>query len=1223
MDQVSQKHRPVHAKPKAPRAAARRPAVARRPAYLQGKMAVSHPADAQEREADQVAQQISRTPRTLRRASLEPGIAPENEEQTLSTGPVPAARSLQRQGEVQGPVQTRPLRRAADEEEMAQARLYRQKETEEGLARTRLARQATEEEDRAQARLYRQEETEEGLAPTKVLRQGAEEEEPVQSRLYREPGEEEQSPEIQTPDGDTMAGKTLDKRTERRIEALRGMGDPLPKDALADMQARFGQGFSAVRVHTDSEAAALCAQMRARGFTVGNDIFFAPGEFAPETEHGRELLAHELTHVVQNRGRASRLFRAVTPTPSPVPVSGTAAANALDAMSVLELPPIKHRHAALYTGHGARRAAGYRRNTDQSQVSVWNNGIGLTEDTIAAKLRDQQPSDQQASFTVPSSSRAPVNFQAGSRILSTTWGGLRRRLMIPDWDRRGQVLTTRAERFQVDHMIELQVFGDPAGNAGNVIGNLELLKGRPNASSGSTIRRNIYRGVTAFLTAQNPNFDSLSGSTKATTRRNWLRDHTITYTEIQRGAGIGGDDSDWWTRTEIEAAAPLDAVQPAPPNRLRGSSGVFVLASGPGGIEIARYGYESLRFEPTSERLRTAMAGVRIREFQLNAAAEHGNAGDSIGNLIGEWDLPENVRAGEEIRIPLVAVDEYCGSPGEIPGLRTDFSPLSPLSLSQVEMRDGNLYAEGLITPSIPLLRDLPISVVLDGKDLRFQIEYTAKQLNLPIPGISMDEGEIALFYSTHDGFGGSGRVDFSVDQLGEGNLEVEVTQDSGFAADGAFNFDTELFDRAGIRVWYRDGTFGGEGEIGIDDRDKIRGILSANLAVGFSGDELNARGEVQPDIPAVERAGLTVAYSEDDGLTVGGTLQLSSDTPGIESGSVEVTVRKRDEQWKVAATGTAVPSIPGIDSQLTVAYDDGAFNAEVTARYQRGMLDGTIRAGATNRTLDAEGNPTGEPGEEMVVFGGGSLTIQIAPWLQGTAGVEFEPNGEITVTGEIGLPNELQIFPRREIDKSIFRIAVQAPIVPGIVAEIGGGLGAVAGIGPGVIDQLRLGIEYNPAHEENTHITGDAHLNVPADAGLRLSVRAGIGLGITGASVTGGLEIGGTLGIEGAAEAGVHIDWMPSTGLEINADVAVHAQPSFTFDISGYVAVTALGFSVYDQTWELASFSFGSDYRFGIRLPIHYRQGEPFDISLSDVEFEVPEMDTDQLLSGLIDRIS
>ena len=248
---------------------------------------------------------------------------------------------------------------------------------------------------------------------------------------------------------------------------------------------------------------------------------------------------------------------------------------------------------------------------------------------------------------------------------------------------------------------------------------------------------------------------------------------------------------------------------------------------------------------------------------------------------------------------------------------------------------------------------------------------------------------------------------------------------------------------------------------------------------------------------------------------------------------------------------------------------------------------------------------------------------MQIAPWLQGTAGIKFDPNGEVTVTGEIGIPDELEIFARKEINKSIFNIAVQAPIVPGIVAEVGGGLSATAGIGPGVIDELSIGIEYNPAREEDTKITGDAHLKVPADAGLRLSVRAGIGLGITGASATGGLDIGGTLGISGAAEAGVHIDWSPATGLDLTANLSVHAQPNFTFDIGGYVSVRALGFSVYDERFEFASYTFGSDYRFGINMPVYYKEGEPFDISTDDIEFEVPDINTNDLLKGLIARIT
>jgi hypothetical protein len=379
--------------------------------------------------------------------------------------------------------------------------------------------------------------------------------------------------------------------------------------------------------------------------------------------------------------------------------------------------------------------------------------------------------------------------------------------------------------------------------------------------------------------------------------------------------------------------------------------------------------------------------------------------------------------------------------------------------------------------------------------------------------------------------------------------------------------------------------------------------------------------------VPGVESGTLAITHNEEEGFVIGGSFNLSADTPGIRGGSISAQVRERPDGsgYAVSASGEAQPDIPGINSNLSVSYNDGAFTAEVSADYARGMLSGRINAGVTNRTVGDDGQlaESAQPDNPLIVYGGGSLTIQIAPWLQGTAGVQFAPDGEITVTGEIGLPDELEIFARREIDRSIFNIAVQAPIFPGIVAEVGGGLSATAGIGPGVIDELRLGITYNPAHEEDTTITGDAHLNIPADAGLRLAVRAGIGLGITGASATGGLEIGGTLGIEGAAEAGVHVEWSPAGGLDLRADLAIHAQPAFTFDISGYVSVRALGFSVYDQTWELASFRFGSDYTFGIRMPIHYVEGQPFDISTDDIEFEVPDIDTDQLMRGLISRIA
>lgn len=85
--------------------------------------------------------------------------------------------------------------------------------------------------------------------------------------------------------------------------SLQGLGEGRPLDSAsrAFFEPRFGQGFSQVRVHDGGAAAASARALRARAFTYGGDVVFAPGEYAPATQEGRRLLAHELTHVIQQR----------------------------------------------------------------------------------------------------------------------------------------------------------------------------------------------------------------------------------------------------------------------------------------------------------------------------------------------------------------------------------------------------------------------------------------------------------------------------------------------------------------------------------------------------------------------------------------------------------------------------------------------------------------------------------------------------------------------------------------------------------------------------------------------------------------------------------------------------------------------------------------------------------------------------------------------------------
>ena len=88
--------------------------------------------------------------------------------------------------------------------------------------------------------------------------------------------------------------------------ALASSGRPLDAPLRHDMEQRFGHDFSRVRIHADSAAEQSAREIKANAYTVGRDIAFGAGQFAPETQEGRRLIAHELTHVVQQSGSNGR-----------------------------------------------------------------------------------------------------------------------------------------------------------------------------------------------------------------------------------------------------------------------------------------------------------------------------------------------------------------------------------------------------------------------------------------------------------------------------------------------------------------------------------------------------------------------------------------------------------------------------------------------------------------------------------------------------------------------------------------------------------------------------------------------------------------------------------------------------------------------------------------------------------------------------------------------------
>ena len=96
-----------------------------------------------------------------------------------------------------------------------------------------------------------------------------------------------------------------------------GGGSPLDRDTRGFMESRLGSDFSDVRVHTDGRASESARSVQAYAYTVGNDVVFQSDKYAPESDSGQRMLAHELTHVVQQRSGPV----AGTPAPGGIQIS--------------------------------------------------------------------------------------------------------------------------------------------------------------------------------------------------------------------------------------------------------------------------------------------------------------------------------------------------------------------------------------------------------------------------------------------------------------------------------------------------------------------------------------------------------------------------------------------------------------------------------------------------------------------------------------------------------------------------------------------------------------------------------------------------------------------------------------------------------------------------------------------------------------------------------------
>ena len=261
---------------------------------IQTKLAVGPAGDRYEQEADRVAQQVMSMPAPAQKQST---VQRQGEEEEIQMKPLAATITplVQRQ-EDEEELQTKPIaQRAPEEEEEVQMKsLVQRQEDEEELQMKPLVQRQEDEEELQLKPLMQRQEDEEEIQTQPIVQRASEDEKEVPVQMKRQVqrlGE---------------GGFEVDGAFEQRLATSRGGGTPLPAPVRKFMEPRFGADFSNVRVHTGGESAQLNRSVSAQAFTVGKDIYLGAGKDDVTSSAGKELLAHELTHVVQQTGLMQR-----------------------------------------------------------------------------------------------------------------------------------------------------------------------------------------------------------------------------------------------------------------------------------------------------------------------------------------------------------------------------------------------------------------------------------------------------------------------------------------------------------------------------------------------------------------------------------------------------------------------------------------------------------------------------------------------------------------------------------------------------------------------------------------------------------------------------------------------------------------------------------------------------------------------------------------------------
>jgi hypothetical protein len=1240
---------------------------------LQAKLRYGQPGDSYEREADRVADSVVSNSKSGQTSAASPALA-----QGVS-GAVQKSADEKNNSEInkEDPVQKKaapnkeekPVQKKATDKQ-DDNRMLQKKPADEKKEKPVQKKQADKDEKPVQKKAANKDEkpvqkkaANKDEKPVQKKEAPKKDEKPVQKKAAGEPEEKE--------GGQSNNRKAEDPGIEREIMAGKNGGNPMADDVRKEMEHQFGQDFTHVTIHNDGQSHELCRKINAQAFTHGSHIYFAEGKYDPQTTDGKHLLAHELTHIVQQNGKVQKMVQkaagkatpkgaakgaadpkaVITPDTYVSTINGTITKGAKSiTIPQLRIPKFKEAPITPSSDLTIRpgRKQGEKRDTDQRKIWEDNakTGSGL-ESALTTKLAKAaafgNDSNPVKYMKIGNQKPDKSNFIVGNQT------EIRNRLLRPYWKPTGDI-----QLYEVDHKREWQLNGD------DVISNMWLLERTANGSSGRNIADEIQLKVGTLLSAS---ADTVIWDNKvAPPFDDVKRDYAIKFQEVVPDLDLKSDSNppDTYTLKQIQDGVQMAPVHPLSLKEVTDAG----LTSDPTHLVIFNNAHGGKRYRL---KIPSATAGeVKFDDKKFlpgftpsTAALSPGQS--TIALLKGVLWADNKLADAMYVEIPVSSMDGIPNTGvlnvGALErGIRkgeVHIKPFSPIKINTFDVDGaGDMLITGKINTGIPIIDGADIDFVIRGNTISIEKTFSGGEFKFPGP-IKVPSSSITFSINSDHDIKAAGDAAVEINNVAKGKIHAEAHKsigkgkgdDSGFSIAGHLEFDKKLFNgHASIDVAYDTKTglgIGGELIMKPDDKSAFK---TASIKVQYINNVLEASGEATFKLKSIKEVKLHILFTKDS-AEIDGDIKLGSIPGIIKDGEGQFKLEKTGDQYDVGGSGTINPDIKGLSLAVNFTFHNDMFLVDVTIpKFEYGRLSGSLNIGITNQALGSDGKPTGKAGDDYRAFGESSLSLHITDDIIGKATLIFPENGEMEVKGDIILPEKFEVVPPildinqkpiiefPEIDIPLFAIPLGVTSI-GLDAYIAPRLTGDAHLGPGYLTNIGVHVDYKPSEPDSLTIIGTADFDFRADASITAGVDFGVKIDAAIASVKGGIDISATAGIK--AEQPVMkgaVKYNAATGFELDGDVKVIGDPFLSFkadlDITGSAGVWPLKVS-HTWTHNLGEKNVDLGIPIGFSFHFGYANHKPDFPTFDKWDWKYPEFNRDlmkkikaQLIDPVVDDI-